>query len=70
LLGHAEPTVRATAALTLGDFTSLNSSTIARLQELVNKDASPNVREAAESALSRQQLDSLQIIPTLSITPL
>lgn len=69
LLAHAEPSVRATAALTLGDFTALNSTTIARLQELAGNEASSNVREAAESALNRQQLDTLQVIPTLGITP-
>jgi len=69
LLADAEPSVRATAALTLGDFTSLSTSTTSRLEELATKDASSNVREAAESALSRQPLDTLQVIPTLNIAP-
>lgn len=68
-LANAEPSIRATAALTLGDFTSLNTTTTARLQELATKDASSNVREAAGSTLSRQQLDTLQVIPTQNIAP-
>ena len=55
LLGSAEPNVRATAAVTLGDFASLESSTLTRLQELADTDADPNVREAAQSTLTRQQ---------------
>ena len=69
LLENAGPSVRATAALTLGDFTSLNAATTARLHELATQDASSNVREAAESTLSRQQLDTLQVIPNLNIAP-
>ena len=69
LLENAEPAVRATAAMTLGDFTSLNNTTNARLEELATKDASSNVREAAESALNRRQPDTLQVIPTLNLTP-
>ncbi len=69
LLADAEPSVRATAALTLGDFTALNTTATARLEELAANDSSSNVREAAESTLSRQQLDKLQVIPTLNIAP-
>ena len=68
LLGSAEPNVRATAAVTLGDFASLESSTMTRLQELADADADPNVREAAQSALARQKSDKLQVVPTLSLT--
>ena len=68
LLESADPNVRATAAVTLGDFASLESSTITRLQELADADADPNVREAAQSALTRQKSDKLQVIPTLSRT--
>ena len=68
LLESADPNVRATAAVTLGDFASLESSTISRLHELAEVDADPNVREAAQSALTRQKSDRLQVIPTLSRT--
>lgn len=68
LLGSAEPNVRATAAVTLGDFASLESSTLTRLQELADADADPNVREAAQSALTRQKSEPLQDVPTLSLT--
>lgn len=68
LLRSAESNVRATAAVTLGDFASLESSTITRLQELADADADPNVREAAQSALTRQKSDPLQVVPTLSLT--
>lgn len=69
LLNNSVPEVRATAALTLGDFEELSNSTTSRLQELATTDASSNVREAAESALSRQQMDTLQVIPALSSSP-
>ena len=69
LLGSAEPNVRATAAVTLGNFASLESSTITRLQELADADADPNVREAAQSALTRQKSDPMQVVPTLNLTP-
>ncbi|MBC7965113.1 MAG: HEAT repeat domain-containing protein [Fuerstia sp.] len=63
LLGSAEANVRATAAATLGDFASLEDSTLTRLQELADTDADPNVREAAQSALSRQTSDTPQVVP-------
>ena len=69
LLGSADPNVRATAAVTLGDFASLESSTITRLQELSDADADPIVREAAQSALTRQNSDTLQVVPTHNLTP-
>ena len=68
LLGSADSSVRATAAVTLGDFASLESSTITRLQELADADADPNVREAAQSTLTRRTSDPLQVVPTLSLT--
>ncbi len=67
LLGSAESNVRATAAVTLGDFASLESSTLTRLQELADADADPNVREAAQSALSRQTSDTPQVVPAPSL---
>ena len=63
LLESAEPNVRATAAVTLGDFASLESSTMTRLQELADADTDPNVREAAQSALSRQKSETPQVVP-------
>ena len=66
LLGSAEPNVRAIAAVTLGDFASLESSTLTRLQELADADADPNVRATAHSALTRQKSDRLQVVPALS----
>ncbi len=69
LLENAEPAVRAAAALTFGDFKSLNNATNARLEELAAKDSSSNVREAAESALNRRQPETLQVIPTLNVAP-
>ena len=68
LLGSAVPNVRAIAAVTLGDFTSLESRTITQLQELADADADPNVREAAQATLTRQKPDPLQVVPTLSLT--
>ncbi len=68
LLGSAEPQVRAIAAATLGDFPSLESSIITRLQELADADTDPNVREAAHSALTRQKSEALQIVPGPGLT--
>ena len=64
LLTNPEPAVRATAALTLGNFTVLDSTTTTRLQELAADCPNSDVREAAESALSCQQINTLQVIPT------
>ena len=69
LLRNPAPNVRATAALTLGDFSSLSESMTSSLRDLVSKDPDPNVREAAESTLSRQQPDTLQVIPTQNGSP-
>ncbi len=69
LLRNPAPNVRATAALTLGDFSSLSESMTSSLRDLVSKDPDPNVREAAESTFSRQQPDTLQVIPTQNGSP-
>jgi tetratricopeptide (TPR) repeat protein len=47
------PKLRAGAAVTLGDFPRLHSSTVERLQELSRSDSSLAVREAATTALMR-----------------
>ncbi len=54
LLSDDEPSVRAAAAVTLGDFSGLDSEIIERLRELTANGANQNVREAAELALARQ----------------
>ena len=64
LRANEEQKVRATAAATLGDFSGLESGIVMRLQELAGADASENVREAAESALARQQPTATQDVPS------
>ena len=64
LLLSVDPNVRATAALTLGDFASLDENSTSRLRSLVKNDLSLNVREAAESALNRQEARPLQAVPS------
>ncbi|MDA1231773.1 MAG: HEAT repeat domain-containing protein, partial [Planctomycetota bacterium] len=53
MLDSAEPNIRASAAITLGDFASMNDETIQQLRELARADTNPGVREAAESTLNR-----------------
>lgn len=54
LLSDEEPAVRAAAAVTLGDFSGLDSNIVKRLRELTADGANENVREAAGLALARQ----------------
>lgn len=54
LLSDEEPAVRAAAAVTLGDFSGLDSDIVKRLRELTADGANENVREAAGLALARQ----------------
>ncbi|MCA9013396.1 MAG: HEAT repeat domain-containing protein [Planctomycetaceae bacterium] len=69
LLASEEPGVRATAALTLGEFKSLDDSAMRVLQDLANADPEVAVRDAATSALKRFDADTIEIIPTQSMTP-
>ena len=66
LLTNAEPDVRAISAATLGDFSPLETNTLTQLQKLADADASSNVRDAAQAALTRQRSDGLQIVPRLT----
>ncbi len=68
LLDSEKPNVRATAALTLGDFTSMSESTKIRLYDMAGADPSEAVRSAASSTLTRQKSESLQVIPASNVT--
>lgn len=69
LLNNEEPGVRATAALTMGEFESLDDSLLRVLQDLAKADADVAVRDAAASALKRFDADKPEIIPTQRMTP-
>jgi hypothetical protein len=68
LLGSEEPNVRATAALTLGDFNSMSGSTRTCLHDLAGSDPVEAVRNAARTTLTRQKSESLQVIPASNVT--
>jgi tetratricopeptide (TPR) repeat protein len=69
LLTNEEPSVRATAALTMGELKSLDESALKVLQDLANGDPGVDVRDAAASALNRFNSDKLEIIPTQRMIP-
>lgn len=55
-LSSASEDVRASAALTLGDFCPLSESQLAKLRDLSEKDSSQDVRDAAAATLKRAEL--------------
>lgn len=55
-LSSASEEVRASAALTLGDFCPLSESQLAKLRDLSEKDSSQDVRDAAAATLKRSEL--------------
>lgn len=55
-LSSASEDVRASAALTLGDFCPLSESQQAKLRDLSEKDSSQDVRDAAAATLKRSEL--------------
>lgn len=57
-LSSASADVRATAALTLGDFCPLSESQVTKLRDMSEKDSSQEVRDAAAATLKRTDLTS------------
>jgi len=58
-LESESPELRAGAAVTLGDFSSLPDSALQRLQGLSRSDSDASVREAATSAIARRNIQTL-----------
>lgn len=66
LLMSSRATVRAAAAVTLGDFAQLSNRALAALTEIAAEDGDASVREAARSAIARRRPSSdEQAVPVI-----
>lgn len=70
VLDHDDAGIRATAALTLGDFSELDEATAARLRTLASEDENHEVREAARAAISQGEPSEIDETHTMVLDPL
>lgn len=69
LLSHENAQVRATAAVTIGDFTPESEATLGHLTKLAAEDSDETVREAARAAIGRRNPSSVETAEPIVIQP-